>query len=312
MEESAAAYSSVLITHPWGPIIVNRRASVERRLLKVVAFNARSGRSLDQISARLRRPPLSYPDIILLSEMDWYMRRSGRRETVRELAAELRMSFAYIGEFAVPPKEGRPVSFSGNAILSKWPLTDVLVLPVGKKSLRHRRVRRFLGAPAGLAAKVILNRRQLTLGVVHLSSRWNPNGRDWQIRQYLEGFPTGAAIIGGDLNTTTADLGSRASLIKVMALSLLQSQRFRDPQRWEPLFERLHDAGFDTTGANVDGIATFTPSRLVPSLVRPKLDWLALRSLKPIVGSAAVVPARTSFFSPRFSDHDFIMCTVET
>jgi hypothetical protein len=38
---------------------------------------------------------------------------------------------------------------------------------------------------------------------------------------------------------------------------------------------------------------------------------LALRGLKPVAGSAAVVPARMSLFAPRFSDHDFIMCTVE-
>jgi len=133
------------------------------------------------------------------------------------------------------------------------------------------------------------------------------------MRQYLEGFPAGAAaIIGGDFNTTTVNLGSRVSFIKVMALFLLQSYRFRNPQKWEPLFERLREAGFDTAGANVSGTATFTPSRLVPPIVRPKLDWLALRSLKPLAGSAMVVPPRISLFAPRFSDHDFIMCMVET
>ena len=38
---------------------------------------------------------------------------------------------------------------------------------------------------------------------------------------------------------------------------------------------------------------------------------LALRGLKPVAGSAAVIPARMSVFSPRFSDHDFIMCRIE-
>jgi len=75
---------------------------------------------------------------------------------------------------------------------------------------------------------------------------------------------------------------------------------------------KVLEAGFDTAGANVAGTATFTPSRLVPPILRPKLDWLALRGLKPVTGSAAVVPARMSLFSPRFSDHDFIMCIVET
>jgi endonuclease/exonuclease/phosphatase family metal-dependent hydrolase len=311
MKESVAAISAAHTAHAWGPIVVNRPASAERRLLKIVAFNARGGRSLDKIATLLRRPPLNYPDIILLSEMDWRMGRSGRRETAAELAADLRMSFAYVGEFGLPPREGEPVSFLGNAILSNQPLADVRVLPLAKTSIR-RRLLRLIGAPAGLAAKIQVNRRPLALGIAHLNSRWNPNGRELQIRQYLDGFPAGgASILGGDLNTTTVDLGSSASFIKVVALSLLQPGRFRNPQKWEPLFERLREAGFDTAGANVSGSPTFTPSRLVPPIVRPKLDWLALRGIRPVAGSAAVVPARMSLFSPRFSDHDFIMCLVE-
>jgi hypothetical protein len=157
-----------------------------------------------------------------------------------------------------------------------------------------------------------VNRRPLTLGIAHLNSRWHPSGRELQIRQFLDGFPAGgAAIVGGDFNTTTIQFRSTASLIKVLVLSLLQPRRFRYPQRWEPLFERLREAGFDVTGANVKGASTFTPTRLIPPIVRPKLDWLALRGLKPVAGSAAVVPPRMSLFSPRFSDHDFIMCVVE-
>jgi hypothetical protein len=292
--------------------VVNRPAAAEQRLLKVVAFNARGSGSLDKISILLRRPPLNFPDVILLSEMDWRMRRSGRRETAAELATDLGMSFAYIGEFGLPRPEGEPVSFVGNAILSNRPLADVRVLPLENKRTRSS-IRKRLGTPAGLAAKVMANRRPLVLGVAHLNSRWSPSGRELQIRQFLQGFPTGvAAILGGDFNTTTVELSSPASFIKVMALSLMQPYRFRNPHKWEPLFKRLHEAGFETAGANVNGTATFTPTRLVPPIVRPKLDWLALRGLKPIAGSAAVVPARTSFFAPRFSDHDFIMCMVET
>jgi endonuclease/exonuclease/phosphatase family metal-dependent hydrolase len=311
MEELAAAFSATHSAPAWGPIVVNRPPRAEQRLLKIVAFNAHGGGSLDEISVTLRRHPLNYPDIILLTEMDWRMRRSGRRETTAELAANLGMSFVYVGEFGVLSSKGEPVSFVGNAILSNRPLADVRVLPMASK-LDQRRIRRFVGAPTGLVAKVIVNRRPLALGIAHLHSRWNPSGRELQMRQYLEGFPAGvAAIIGGDFNTTTLDLGSRAALIKAMVLLLLQRHRFRNPQKWEPLFERLRETGFKIAGANASGKATFTPSRLVPPIVRPKLDWLALRGLKPVAGSAVVVPARTSLLAPRFSDHDFIMCIVE-
>jgi endonuclease/exonuclease/phosphatase family metal-dependent hydrolase len=311
MEELAAAFSDTDRAPAWGPIVVNRPARAEQRLLKVVAFNAHGGGSLDAISATLRRRPLDYPDIILLSEMDWRMRRSGRRETAAELATDLGMSFAYIGEFGVLPPKGEPVAFVGNAILSSRPLADVRVLRMARNSNRQH-LRRWVGTSAGLAAKVMVNRRPLVLGIAHLHSRWNPSGRELQMRRYLEGFPAGvAAIIGGDFNTTTVDLSSRAALIKAMVLSLLQRHRFRNPQKWEPLFERLREAGFKIAGANVNGKATFTPNRFIPPVVRPKLDWLALRGHKPVAGSAMVVPARTSLLAPRFSDHDFIMCTVE-
>jgi endonuclease/exonuclease/phosphatase family metal-dependent hydrolase len=311
VEEVAVALSATHNAPAWGPIVVNRPARAEQKLLKVVAFNARGGGGLDAIAAMLRRPPLNYPDIILMCEMDCWMHRSGRRETAAELAAELGMSFAYVGEFGLLSPNGEPVAFVGNAILSNRPLADVRALPMARK-FSQRRIPRFVGIPTALAAKVMVNRRPFALGVAHLHSRWNPRGRELQMKQFLEGFPGGAAaIIGGDFNTTTVDLGSRTALIKASALSLLQRHRFRDPQKWEPLFERLRAAGFKIGGANASGKATFTPTRLVPPIVRPKLDWLALRGLKPVAGSAMVVPARTSLLSPRFSDHDFIMCTVE-
>jgi endonuclease/exonuclease/phosphatase family metal-dependent hydrolase len=310
-EASGRSDNTVPDTHPWGPIVLNRPPAADRRLLKIVAFNACTGRSLDRISQRLRRPPLSNADIILLSEMDWRMARSYYRETAAELAADLGMSFAYIGEFALRPQRGQPAAFVGNAILSNWPLANVRVLPLAKSSLR-RRMRLRVGAPAGLVATVTVNRRLLALGVVHLNSRWSPGGRELQIRQYLNGFPPELpAIIGGDLNTTTVELGSPVALIKAMALSLLRPERFHNPQQFEPLFKCLSEAGFETTGANVTGAPTFTPTRLIPPIVRPKLDWLAVRGVKPIAGSARVVPARMSWFSPRFSDHDFAMCLVE-
>jgi hypothetical protein len=221
------------------------------------------------------------------------------------------MSFAYIGEFGIPNRSDQPISFVGNAILSNWPLADVRVLPLAKTA-SGRRVLRLLGTPAGLAVRVTPNRQSIALGVAHLNSRWTPSGREFQMRQFLSGFPSDIpAILGGDFNTTTVELSSLASFIKVMTLISLRPNRFRNPQRSEPLFERLRESGFDTAGSNLSGAATFTPSRLVPPVVRPKLDWLAVRGLKPVPGSATVIPARMSLFSPRFSDHDFIMCTVE-
>jgi len=280
--------------------------------LKVVAFNAHGGGFVAAILARLQRPPLDNPDVILLSEADWRLRRSARRQVAAELAAELGMSFAYVGEFSIPRPEGKPLSFMGNAILSSLPLGHVRALPMANIFL-GRKVRRLLGSPTGIAATIAVNRVSVSLGMVHLNSRCGPRGRELQMRQFLQDFPQeGAAIIGGDFNTTTVDLRSPAAFVKVVALCLIQPGRFRNPQAHEPLFQRLHDAGFHTGQANLNGRGTFTPSRLIPSAFRPKLDWLALRGLAAAPGSAAMVPARQSLLGRRFSDHDFVTCVVET
>jgi hypothetical protein len=94
-----------------------------------------------------------------------------------------------------------------------------------------------------------------------------------------------------------------AHLVRHLVLNPL---RFRRPELHEPLFERLRESGLVIDGANEAGRSTFTFARAIPPFMRPKLDWIAVRDLKPVAGSARVIPARRSFFSPRISDHDFI------
>jgi len=123
--------------------------------------------------------------------------------------------------------------------------------------------------------------------------------------------PSGPIILGGDLNTTTTRLDSPGAFVETTRAMLLNSRRFRYPERYEPLFKRLMENGFEYRGANALGRPSFTFTRLIPPWFRPRLDWIALRGLEPVAGSAAVVPARPSFFAPRVSDHDFIMVDVK-
>jgi len=170
----------------------------------------------------------------------------------------------------------------------------------------------MIGGPAGLVARAHFRGRTLHLGVVHLSSNWDPPGRALQMDEFLRRVPSeGPAIVGGDFNTTTLGLPRRSSLIHAYLRLMLEPRRLSDPRRWETLFERLERSGFRLDEANAAGKRTFTYSRLLPRLLRPNLDWITLRGLEPVAGSAAVAPARRSFFSCRFSDHDFIVCEVK-
>jgi hypothetical protein len=272
---------------------VHRPPIKARSTLKVVVFNAAGGRSLSKLVNRLGRPPLRGADIILLCEAGWQLKLSYGREIARDLAQELGLSLALMTEFATSGSSKMLRGSMGNAILSGQPLS------------------RVVGASSHLVAQAVFNGRSITLGVAHLNSRWHPAGREGQMKEFLARLPRhGPALIGGDFNTTTVGLRTRAEVLKAILLFLAEPRRLRHPQTWEPLFERLAESDFEVRDANVCGKPTFTFSRMIPPMIRPKLDWIASRGLDPIPGSAVVTPARTSFFGHRFSDHDFVVCDV--
>jgi endonuclease/exonuclease/phosphatase family metal-dependent hydrolase len=304
-------------THLYDSVVENRPTTLAPGPLRVVAFNAQGGVRFEGVLRCFAREPLRSASIILLSEADFLTRRSGKRKVAAELAQALDMSCAYVPEFGFVSTKGSIVSFLGNAILSREPIEDVSAIPLPKVSARYPRIPRSLGSvtrkgnQVAIVGTVRIRGKAVHLCIAHLDSRAAPEGRDRQIAAMLERFPSeGPAIFGGDLNTTTVELINPASARIVLREMLLNSRRFRYPQEHEPLLARLEAAGFSTRGANADGRATFTFSRLVPPWMRPKLDWIALRDLAPVDGSARVIPARPSLFAPRVSDHDFIAVDV--
>lgn len=308
--DNRAIASKLDAAHPIAPIVKNRAGKTVGRTIKVVAFNAQGGAQLAGIVDCLRRPPLANADVILLCEADWNFWRSGWREFPAEVAAALNLSFAFLGEFAQPVAGGEPTTFKGNAILCSQPLEAIYAIPIPNRYV-HRRLRRMVGGPAGLVARAHFRGKAIHVSVVHLNSRWDPAGRERQVREYLGRLPgEGPAVIGGDLNSTTVGLHRRTRFIPAVMRFLLQPRRLSDPRKWERMFHHMEQAGFRFDGANASGKRTYTPSRLVPPFVRPNLDWIGVRGLEPVAGSAATVPARPSFFAGRVSDHDFIVCDV--
>ncbi len=302
--------------HRFKAIVENRPSTLVAGPRRVVAFNAQGGTRFDGIARCLAKEPLRSAAVILLSEMDSGTVRSGRRKVASELARMLGMSCAYVPEFGLVAADGSMRAFLGNAILAREPIEDVIAIALPKVSNRNHlprglgRLRRE-GSQVAIVATVKVRGRKVLVSVAHLDSRTHPSGRDLQIATMLEDFPSeGPAIFGGDLNTTTVELFNRSHFRQVAREMLLNSKRFRYPQEHEPLLARLDKAGFEVRGANVEGAATFTFARAVPPWMRPKLDWIALRGLEPVAGSAMVVPARPSFLSPRVSDHDFIAVDV--
>jgi len=298
------------------PIARNRPSKGIGSRFKVVVFNARGGKHLDAIAERLGRPPLAEAGVILLCELDWRLKRSGMREVAADLAARLSMSFAFAPEYGFPRRDGI-TSFLGNAILSAEPLTEIRAVPITSLYdwTRHHpgdvKDVRAIGARTALIAAINLGRTRVTLGVAHLERLTSPAGRAIQMAALIAAIPThGPAVIGGDFNTTGADL-SRPRELARLALRLLREPRWlQRPESHEPLFEQLIRVGFTFEGANLPLAPTFAPAAPVPRFIRPKLDWVATRGLRPLPHSARVVCATRSW-SRRISDHDFIACDLE-
>jgi len=299
---------------PFSPIVVNRPArKIASARARIVLLNAAGGHGFDVIAACLRRPPLRDADVILLCEADRLMQRSGTRDVAGDLAALFDMSSAYVPEFAIGPSGS---AFKGNAILSAAPFEEVeaVAMPSSFTPPAGRGLKRssISGSPTGVIATVRFGAEKFTLGLAHLHSRCAPSERERQMAAYMAAFPrTGRAIFGGDLNTTTLELRGASAFARVAAAMLTHSRRFRSPLRYEPLFERIRERGLEIDGANAPNRGTFTFSGIIPRVFRPKLDWLALRDLRPVPGTAQVIAPRLSNFSRRASDHDFITVEVE-
>ncbi len=291
-------------------MVENRQSERATRPFRVAAFNARGGINFSGILNCLRREPLASAALIFLCEVDFGGRRVRGRRVAAELASQLGLSVAYVPEHALVTSTGEVKAYLGNAILSAYPLEDVatIALPAPiKRKFRRARPLDVVGAPAALTATLKVGDERLRVCVAHLDSRCAPAGRALQMKVLTAHLPgEGRAIIGGDLNTTTTELCTVKGVLKLPVQMLLHPRRFRSPEPYEPLFERLREAGFQLRGANAPMRPTFTFSRLIPPMVRPRLDWIALRGIEPVLGSATVIPARPSILSARVSDHDFI------
>jgi endonuclease/exonuclease/phosphatase family metal-dependent hydrolase len=296
------------------PIVENRAARRTQSRLRVVLLNAAGGKRFGEIARCLKRPPLRDADVILLCEVNSKPRGSA---VAMELARLLEMSCAYIPEYGLKPPDGEIVLYMGNAILSSVPFEDVTAVAMHRPRtpmawpMRMRRWKR-VGTPTGLVTNLKFGGEEITVGVAHLHSRCTPAERARQMATYLESFPaSGRAIFGGDLNTTTKELSSRALIWATLREIIADPDKFHSPQAYEPLFEHLREHRLTIDGVNVANRSTFTFSGLIPRAWRPKLDWLAVRGLRPIAGTAAVVTPRSRILLRRISDHDFVTVDVE-
>lgn len=267
--------------------------------LRVLAANLERGNQLDAWVDLFQQ---AEADVILASEADGGMARSGNRYVARELADRLGMQFAFAVEFvelglggpeerdALPPDARNEFGVHGGAILSRVGLerpTAVRLELDGDVWYHADSDEPRVGGRIALVATV----GDLVVVAPHLESHRGPSQRARQLADLLDLVDDHAAgrpvVVGGDLNTHTMDFSGQEDVGDDFP-----DDRFVDPIRWEPLFAEAERRGYAWADANPPGVTHHQGA---------KLDWFLTRGVR--VSDPTLIPAP-------MSDHDVIAVTA--
>ena len=290
----------------------------------VVAWNLERGREIEP-AARLLAA--SGADLALLTELDHGMARSGQHHTARELAWLLGFGYAFAVEFleldlgspaeraALGPGAHNEVGYHGNAILSRAPLARPALVRLGDDAswFDDARGERRLGGRIAVLAQVELAGTPVTAAAVHLESHGDPEQRAAQLRALLDAIDAYDArapvVIGGDLNTFSLGLVDVADREAVAAALRADPERWRHPERHEPLFALAAARGYEWRTANVLGEPTHRHATEAGSARGAlKLDWLLVRGLA--ASQPAVIDAVHPTTQRALSDHELVRATI--
>lgn len=289
--------------------------------LRVVAWNVQRLRYVEAVGGQLIALA---PDVVLLSEVDKGMARTGNGHPLAELSARIGASYYYGVEFLelglgnrqernnLAGKENL-LGFHGNAILTSCRLERPFLIRLeadgGWCSPQGGEPR--VGGRVAIGGQIHLSGRSVTLVSVHLESHSDPGYRRNQTQQLLDVLDRYDSLtpilIGGDFNTSTTSQTEQD-----WNLAAWREELRHDPLRrvrvepYEPLFSLMKERGFDWVLPNLANVAT---ERRSPPLDRPlgKVDWFFVRGLK------AQNPRITAALGPDgriISDHDPICVEI--
>ena len=240
-----------------------------RERYRFLSWNLERGIEFDgQLEALRSHDYLSSCDVLLLTETDVGMARSGNRHIARDLARELGMHYAFAPCY-VNLSKGAGIEYDvqsenelglhGNAVLSRYPLSNVgsVRLKNGKDKMAGREKR--LGQQTALVADVGLPGRTVTAVSVHLDAQSSQRHRRDQMCDVLDGL-TGdhPVMIGGDWNTTTYNSSRAFHAIMGFWLrvfmgvdNVIDNHCLHPYNHFErELFTLLEARGFDFRGCN--------------------------------------------------------------
>ncbi len=293
-------------------------------VLRAAAWNIERGKRWAPLCGVLREhPELRELDLLLLTECDVGMGRSGNRDIPAELAAHLGMGYVFAPSHLVlaagdPAEQSHGVAntlaLHGVALLSRFPVRRVCGVSLPEYADKLHAVERRLGAKRALLAEVQTPRGALTVVNVHLDPFAPPQHRAAQMRRVLgatERFGGERILLGGDFNTNTYNLGSALGLVVSLGTKMVRYgfagtiAHYLIPERGleRRVFEALQEHGLTVEGFIEPEVGTVRYDLNDPEVLektqrvlpRPVFSWLQ-RRLEPWQGS---VPMRIDWLAGR-------------
>jgi|SRR6266498_140682 len=189
---SIQAYTAINYVDPNRPYFAGNFAAenpIPAQVLTIVSYNIWFGEDIDQALSELKEiKSQNELDIVLLQEMD--------EVGTDQIARELKLNYVYFPA-AIEPTYDRNF---GNAILSRWPISDPQKLILPHKSLSNRMNRIATRAMISIPGTDILVYSLHTESVFTI-----PRYRRDQYRAVLDdmGSEANLVVVGGDFNSFT-------------------------------------------------------------------------------------------------------------
>ena len=245
--------------------------------IAALAWNIERGIRFDGIVDDLKNhEQLKDKDLLILTELDYGMARSGNRFVAQEIARELGLNYAFAPVY-IPLQKGsgvesdmsgeNTVSIHGLAMFSRYPMKNVhaVPLPNGKDKMWGKEKR--IGYLRAIVADIEHPSGDLRAVTIHLDAHCSRAHRALQIRIILDHLETLApmpTLIGGDWNTTgfNSQSGTRAIFgywrRVMMGPKNVALNHLPHPERFfeKPLFTGLERRGYSFRDLNNIGVGT--------------------------------------------------------
>jgi endonuclease/exonuclease/phosphatase family metal-dependent hydrolase len=246
--------------------------------IRALAWNVERGNRFDGIiEAFKNHEQLKQRDLLLLTELDYGMARSGNRFVARDLAKELNLNYAFAPVYIALQKgsgvesqvaDENTKSLHGLAIFSRFPIKNAqaVALPNGKDKMlgKEKRLGYLRALIADIAHPAAGDFRAVTVHLDAHSSRAHRHRQMKIVLDHLETLPNLPTVIGGDWNTTTYNAQSANRAIAgyfrrvLMGVKSVVRNHYPHPDRYfeKGLFNEIERRGFDYKNLNEIGVGT--------------------------------------------------------